>query len=250
MYDHSRTARDRGSGRAGPDELGGAAGASARERAQRIERRRREAAAGASRTTRLLRILAGPSELDRRLAAQARNWQAGAEGEELLARTLHQRCPDVALLHDRRIPGRASNIDHIAFAPSGVYVIDAKRYRGKVVLRRPLFGAPQLRIAGRDRTSLLAALEKQVTVVRAALAPLADDVPVHGCLCFLSPSDRPGHVGLPMIRTLCINGFALYHPARLAKHLNRPGPLAPERARSLRNEMCARLPPAHIVQRG
>jgi hypothetical protein len=39
------------------------------------------------------------------------------------------------VLHDRRIPGRRSNIDHLVIARSGVWVVDTKRYRGKVERR-------------------------------------------------------------------------------------------------------------------
>lgn len=39
------------------------------------------------------------------------------------------------LLHDRRIPGTRANIDHIAIAPAGIFVIGAKRYTGRRTLR-------------------------------------------------------------------------------------------------------------------
>ena len=59
-----------------------------------------------------------------------RSWARGAGGEELVARALAKHCPDVAVLHDRRIPGSRANIDHIAVAATGVWVIDTKRYKG------------------------------------------------------------------------------------------------------------------------
>ncbi|MHB8531752.1 MAG: nuclease-related domain-containing protein [Solirubrobacteraceae bacterium] len=222
----------------------GAAGASARRQAESINRRRRQAERSSTRTTRLLRLLAGPTPLERRLAHEAVSWATGAEGEEMLARTLERRAPGALLLHDRRLPRSAANIDHIAFAPSGVYVIDAKRYRGGIEVRRSLFGPPQLHVAGRDRSSLIAGLQRQVDVVRAGIAALTDGVPVHGCLCFLPPAGPFTDIGLPMIRTLRINGFALYYPARLARQLRSDGPLTGERARLLRDELAALLPPA------
>ena len=42
---------------------------------------------------------------------------------------------EVVLLHDRRIPRSRANIDHIAVAPSGVTVVDAKAVKGKVRVR-------------------------------------------------------------------------------------------------------------------
>jgi hypothetical protein len=222
----------------------GTAGASARARAERIGQARRKREASQSRTTRFLRILVGGSAAERRMIADERHWATGAAGEELLARRLAERCPGVAFLHDRRMPRSVANIDHIAFAPSGVYVIDAKRYRGHIAVEKSLSRPAKLKIAGRDRTKLLVGLERQVAAVKAALTALADDVPVHGCLCFVAPEGLLADVGLPVIRTLRINGYPLYYPARLARRLNRPGPLSPERARALRNELCARLPPA------
>jgi len=71
------------------------------------------------------------------------------------------------MLHDRRIPGSKANLDHIAVTPSGVYVIDAQRYRG----RRPqtqvdsgLFRprTEHLIVGRRDSTKLVVGMHKQV----------------------------------------------------------------------------------------
>jgi len=56
-------------------------------------------------------------------------WRQGFEGERLLAEGLTKRVGDRAiLLHDRRAPGTRENIDHIAVAASGVWVIEAKAH--------------------------------------------------------------------------------------------------------------------------
>ena len=94
------------------------------------------------------------------------------------------------MLHDRAAPMSRANIDHIAIAPSGVYVIDCKRYSGKIEVTAPLFGAQKLIIKGRDRTSLIKSLERQVAHVKAALGDLDEGIPVHGCLCFVAPEGR------------------------------------------------------------
>jgi hypothetical protein len=74
-----------------------------------------------------------------RLALQEeRAWENGAVGEEQVAASLARRCPEVLVLHDRRLPGRRANIDHLAIAPSGAFVIDAKRYKGKIEVRKPV----------------------------------------------------------------------------------------------------------------
>ena len=60
-----------------------------------------------------------------------RAWERGALGEELVAQRLEDLPNTFRVLHDRRIPGTRANIDHIVTGPSGVWVIDAKRYKNK-----------------------------------------------------------------------------------------------------------------------
>ena len=60
---------------------------------------------------------------------RTRAWATGAEGEVVLGRRLDA-AVGVRVLHDRRIPGSKANIDHIAIGPRGVFVIDAKHYKG------------------------------------------------------------------------------------------------------------------------
>jgi hypothetical protein len=228
----------------GREHLGsGEAGRSARRESERIRGRRLESAPK-SWWARLLATLFGPSAQERQLIAREGRWATGARGEELVAESLTRRCPDVPVLHDRRMPRSRANIDHIAIAASGVYVIDAKRYRGKIEVREPLFGSPKLKIAGRDQTKLIDGLGKQLAVVKATLAEVAPEVPVHGCFCFVAPEGRFADSGLPVIRTLSISGFPLYYPRRLAKKLNRAGPVTPEQAGRIHAELAQRLPPS------
>ena len=221
------------------DDAGIAGRSARREFERRSERRRLEASA----RPRLLALL-GPSARQRRRAAEDRKWEIGARGEEMLADSLGRRCPDAILLHDRRLPHGRANIDHIAIAASGVYVIDTKRYNGKIQVQNPLFGTPKLTIAGRDRTKLVDGLLGQVAVVEAAVRSLGADVPVHGCLCFVTPEGLFADVGLPMLRTLRINGCQIFYPRKLARRLNRAGPLSAERALAIRAELSRCLPPA------
>lgn len=65
-----------------------------------------------------------------------RAWAVGAVGEKVLAKSLDALTNrGVRVLHDRRISRTKANIDHSAIGPSGVFVIDAKRYRGRPSLR-------------------------------------------------------------------------------------------------------------------
>jgi hypothetical protein len=222
------------------------AGTSALRRAEALRRKRESIESERGPVGRLLASLF-PSAAEVRLRDEEHHWETGGQGERTLAATLARRCPDVPMLHDRRAPMSRANIDHIAVAASGVWVIDCKRYRGKIEVVSPLFGKQQLRISGRDRTTLVDGLQKQVAHVTAALADLDTDVSVHGCLCFVAPEGRFADVGLPMLRTMKIKDYPLYYPRRLAKRLNRPGPLARQDARRLRDELAGRLPAAALA---
>jgi Nuclease-related domain len=168
-----------------------------------------------------------------------RAWASGAAGERELAASLARRCPGAIVLHDRRLPGTRANIDHLAVAPSGVYVIDAKRYKGKVEIRKPFFGQPKLVIRGRDQTKLIHGLDRQVEAVRAALASNAAPVEVHGCLCFVG-----GRADKPLLRKLSFDGYRLLYPRQLAKWLNRPGELDSDEMRRLAENLAITLPAA------
>jgi len=71
----------------------------------------------------------------------------------------------MSVLHDRRIPGARANVDHIVVAPWGVFVIDAKNYKGRVEKRdRGGFFSTDYRlyVGGRDKTALVAGMAKSL----------------------------------------------------------------------------------------
>jgi hypothetical protein len=171
-------------------------------------------------------------------------WATGAAGEEQLAASLAKRCPGVIVLHDRRMPNSRANVDHLAVAPSGVYVIDAKRYKGKIEVRKPLFGEEMLVIEGRKQPKLVEGLERQVAAVRAALEALGHEIPVQGCFCFINPSGQASGSGIPVVRTLTVKGFPLYYPKRLAKRLKQRGDLVGDQAQCVAETLAQRFPPA------
>ncbi|GAA4747882.1 hypothetical protein GCM10023350_36000 [Nocardioides endophyticus] len=114
-------------------------------------------------------------------------WMTGALGEERLGERLNEISSDtMRVLHDRRIPGTRANIDHIAVTPTGIYVIDAKKYKGRPSLRveggilRPR--VEKLLVGSRDQTKLVDGVIKQVDIV---CSIVGDDVPVTGVLCFI-----------------------------------------------------------------
>lgn len=143
-----------------------------------------------------------------------KSWDRGAIGEERLGARLNALAADsLAVLHDRRIPGSKANIDHIAITPAGIWVIDAKRYKGRPELKiegdilRPRI--EKLLVDRRDCTKLVDGVLKQVDVVQ----DLVGDVPVTGALCFIE-ADWPLIGG-----SFSTRGVHVLWPKRLAKVL-------------------------------
>ena len=145
-----------------------------------------------------------------------RAWQSGAIGEELLAQRLTDLPDTFRVLHDRRIPGTKANIDHIAIGPTGVWVIDAKRYKDQRPdlhveggILRPR--VESLRVGGRDRTKLVRGMQTQVERVTRALEDIV--VPVTGALCFIE-ADWPIIGG-----AFAVDGIHVVWPRLLVKRM-------------------------------
>ena len=169
-------------------------------------------------------------------------WARGADGERRLAATLERRAADDAVfLHDRAAPGRRGNIDHIAIASTGVWVIDAKNYRGRIE-RRDL-GTwrtvdDRLYVAGRDRTKLVAGMTWQADAVGSIVESLGIDADVRRVLCFTD-----SEWGL-FAKPFKIDGVTVTYPSALAAAISAGGPLITEHARAIAAELSRRLPPA------
>lgn len=146
-------------------------------------------------------------------------WEKGAVGEERLGARLDALASeDVAVLHDRRIPGSKANIDHIVITRAGVWVIDAKRYTGRPELRveggllRPR--VEKVLVGRRDCTDLVDGVLKQVELVR----EVSGGMPVTGVLCFVE-ADWPLIGGAFTTR-----GIHVLWPKRLVNLLTEAAP--------------------------
>jgi hypothetical protein len=118
-----------------------------------------------------------------------RAWATGARGEEKLADAL-KGIDGLRALHDRRVPGTRGNIDHILIAPAGVFVVDAKRYDGRIEIRNKgnLFRPDhRLYVGRRDCSALADGLTWQVEAVTATLSAAGVDPlpPISPVLCFI-----------------------------------------------------------------
>lgn len=179
--------------------------------------------------------------------ASTRVWAQGAHGERAVGAALDELTGDhIEVLHDRARrdargrPTRA-NIDHIAVAASGVWVVDAKTHKGELQVRRSggLFGprVEKLYIGGRDKSALIDGLTGQVGAVAAELATVSAAIPVFGALCFVGTE-------LPWFGET-IGGVPLVGRRGLAKLLKRPGDLQAEDRLAIAQFLANRFPAAH-----
>jgi hypothetical protein len=212
----------------------GEAGASAR-RIYEGKRRRRE-----ERIEEKWGAAAGLVKFFSKEPQSTKAWVEGSDGERRLATLLAKAVDDEAvLLHDRRIPRSHANIDHIAVAASGIWIIDAKNYKGKVEQRDVggLFKSDQrLYVDNRDRTKLARGLARQIDAVLEALENA--DVPIDAALCFVDAEwgffSRPFRQG----------GVWITWPKRLCENIAAPGPLSPDDIALFADRLASTLPPA------
>lgn len=158
-------------------------------------------------------------------------WSKGAHGERRLGVMLDS-LPNVWVLHDRRIPRSRANTDHLVVAASGVWVIDAKRYKGRIERRQAEFmgtGASQLFVGGRNRSKLIDGVQRQVGAVRQVLGD--SELSINGVLCFIE-----GEWSL-LAQAFAVEGVAVHHPQSLRRALRSDGPLD----RSARGELAGLL---------
>ena len=225
----------------------GRAGASARdeyERRQAKDEERRRAVFGPLAPA--IRLLAGPKR-------STEAWGRGATGEERVGHWLDRAVGRRGVvLHDRALPDRRANIDHIAVVGSGVWVIDSKHFRGRLE-RREVSGwfvpRPGLFVAGRDQGRLVTAARRQQALVAETLRAEdlgAEDLGagepgagalVRAALCFTGVQ-----VGL-FTRPFTLEGVLVTWPLSFARTLAVPGPLGPAERRALAARLARAFPP-------
>jgi hypothetical protein len=216
----------------GPTDTGGRAGASARaeyERRRSNDEARRRAVFG--RLAPLVRLVAGPKP-------STEAWARGAEGEERVGHWLDGAVGrHGVVLHDRAIPRRRANLDHLVVVPSGIWVVDAKHYRGTLERRDSpgwFVSRPRLFVAGRDKSALVTAARRQQALVAQAICTGA---PVRAALCFTGV-DRP-----LFTRPFTLEGVMVTWPRALTKALTAAGPLGPDDRAALAACLARAFPP-------
>ena len=117
-------------------------------------------------------------------------WEVGATGEVAIGKLLDSLAIKYGfqVLHDRLIPKSRANIDHLAITKYGVFVIDAKNYRGVVRVKDSsgffYKSAPELWVGKRNCTKLVAGVKKQTSIVEELLKTNSIGYPVSGVLAF------------------------------------------------------------------
>jgi hypothetical protein len=142
-----------------------------------------------------------------RPTADTQAWRRGAHGERRTARlltSLERRGYQV--FHDLAIPGSAANVDHLVIGPTGVFVIDSKRYHGYLH-----YAAGQLWHGRRPLDRTLETLWWEATQVAETLG-FGPDLHVYPVLCV--------HVArLPWYRELLVDGIPILDATALCPAL-------------------------------
>jgi hypothetical protein len=163
-----------------------------------------------------------------------------AAGEERLGGILDSLADrGVRVLHDRRIPRSRANIDHIAVGAAGVFVIDAKRYKGRPSLRveggilRPR--TETLMVGGRRSNNLIDGMHKQLAVVQGVIGR---EVPITGMVVFLG-ADWPLIGGAFVTQQVKV-----LWPKKAAETITQPGTLDAAQIDALHRALADVLKPA------
>jgi hypothetical protein len=130
-------------------------------------------------------------------------WRRGAQGEQRTARLLAPlERHGYQVFHDLAVPGSAANVDHLVVGPTGVYVIDSKRYSGQL-----RYSGGHLWRGSRSLDRTLETLWWEATQVAETLA-FGPDLRIYPVLCV--------HVArLPWLRELVVDGIPVLDAAAL-----------------------------------
>lgn len=135
-----------------------------------------------------------------------RAWGIGAEGERVTGRALEKLPDDFRVLHDLRIRGSRANVDHVVVGPTGVFVVESKRMRGKLRVR-----GDEVFIGGRRR-GMVEQVRREVAAVETVLNAAGIGAPVKPIL-FIQEADPPWFLGRPAGIPIVLSG------RKLLKHI-------------------------------
>lgn len=147
----------------------------------------------------------------------------------------------VIVLNDRRDPGSGAPIPMIAVSSAGVFVVDAKHYKGLVHTRRSgpvaALGPEELHVGRRDCTPQVRRMAGQVELLRRTLGDPTPggDVPVEAMFCLT-------RAAWGFASPLLIDGVWVGWPQLAAGRVQSPGTLDPGTVQELSSLLADRLP--------
>ncbi len=132
--------------------------------------------------------------------------------EEPVGAMLERELGDEAIvLHDLRVPGSRSSIDHVVVASSGVWVVDSK-WRCEL----------QPELDSLENATSVGEVGRHVDRVANAVGGAATELPIRAALCF--PSENWGGD----LRPFWIDGVLVTYPTDLVERVRAAGPLDEE----------------------
>jgi hypothetical protein len=130
------------------------------------------------------------------------------------------------ILTDREVPGTKSNIDHIVVAPSGVWIIDSKVWKGKIEYKSiTMMGTTKrLFVGGKDRTSAVEAIFNLVIPVAQVIGDRS--VAIKPALVFID-GDWSETSAARILASKPYQHLSVWisWPKAIWKKINEPGPL-------------------------
>jgi hypothetical protein len=171
-------------------------------------------------------------------------WGKGSKGASRLAAFVEREVGDAVIpLHDRMIPGTRGNIDHIFVASTGVWVVDAKALKGKVVQREdgPIWRREKPRLRRRPQPDEPHEERRKPGGGRDRGTqgdPELTGTDVHAGLCFLDSEwallDFPFQVGFVWVM----------YPGALRKRLKKRGAVSRDKMERIARRLDLSLPRA------
>lgn len=167
-----------------------------------------------------------------------------AEGEYVVWRVLRDHLSRGEMIFsDRRVPGTAANVDHIVVASSGVWVIDAKRWKAMSVRPSGAAGAgTRLYCGEQDVTSHVAQLDGQVDpvarIVRDPSVAVRPAMVILPAQCTL----RTG-VRFRLGKAVHLGRVLICPPRLLIEQIGEPGPLGRDQVVHIGHRLDQALPP-------
>lgn len=148
------------------------------------------------------------------------------------------------ILTDRQVPGAKSNVDHIVVAPSGVWIIDSKNWKGRIEYKSETTKstAKRLFVGGKDRTSAVESIFNLVIPVAQIIGNRS--VPIKPALVFIE-GDWSDTSAARILASKPYQHLTVWisWPKAIWKKINEPGPLDADTVKQIGADLELALPP-------